>query len=127
MIELPEIMTDSEDEDSDNDFQAPSWTDSPALRELLARQQLVDPQSIFGPVAPLKMEEVFAGSAREKKFRDRTSSAHWTAADKLNSEERRKDRKARERLLRDGGWDMMGQKQALGENSPMPPHNMHRQ
>jgi len=38
-IELPEIHTDSEDEDSaDENFDAPSWTDSPALRAQLARQ-----------------------------------------------------------------------------------------
>jgi Inner centromere protein, ARK binding region len=121
LIELPEIMTDSEDEDPDNEFQAPSWTESPALRQLLSRQQLVDPESIFGPVPPIRMEEVFAGSSREKKFRDRTSSAHWSNLDRLNEEERKKDRKARERLMKDGGWDFLGQKAALGDNSPRPP------
>ena len=102
-INLPEIATDSEDEDSENEFQAPSWTESPALRELLTNQQLVDPMQVFGPIAPLRMEEVFRNKERQKKFRDRTSSAQWHA-DRLTEEERRKDQEARERLMRDGGW-----------------------
>jgi hypothetical protein len=102
-IALPEIATDSEDEDSENEFQAPAWVNSPALRELLTQQQLVDPEQIFGPIAPLQMEEVFKNKERHKKFRDRTSSAVWTN-DKVTEEERKKDREARERLIREGGW-----------------------
>ena len=102
-INLPEIATDSEDEDSDNEFAAPEWVNSPALRELLAQQQHVDPEHIFGPIAPLHMEEVFKNKDKHRKFRDRTSSAVWTN-DKVTEEERRKDREARERLIRDGGW-----------------------
>jgi hypothetical protein len=113
-IVLPDIATDSEDEDSDNDFQAPSWTASPALRDLLEKQQLVDPQSVFGPIAPLHMDEVFRNKDRQKKFRDRTSSANWGGTDKLTEEERKKDRKAREVLMNDGGWDMLSQKTAMG-------------
>lgn len=103
-IALPEIATDSEDEDSENEFQAPDWVNSPALRELLSQQQLVDPEQIFGPIAPLRMEEVFKNKDRHKKFRDRTSSANWNGADRLTDEERAKDREARERLMREGGW-----------------------
>jgi len=102
-IALPEIATDSEDEDSENEFQAPAWVNSPALRELLTQQQLVDPEHIFGPIAPLQMEEVFKNKERHKKFRERTSSAVW-ANDKVTEEERRKDREARERLIKEGGW-----------------------
>lgn len=104
--ELPEIATDSEDEDSDseaNNFQAPSWVNSPALRDLLTQQQLVDPLEVFGPIPPLQMEEIFKNKDRHKRFRERTSSAHWTT-DKLTEEERKKDREGRERLMRDGGW-----------------------
>ncbi|KAH7036257.1 hypothetical protein B0J12DRAFT_268597 [Macrophomina phaseolina] len=104
--ELPEIATDSEDEESDseaNNFQAPSWVNSPALRELLTQQQLVDPLEVFGPIPPLQMEEIFKNKDRHKRFRERTSSAHWTA-DRLTEEERKKDREGRERLMRDGGW-----------------------
>jgi hypothetical protein len=121
-IVLPEINTDSEDDDSDGEkFQAPDWTRTPELRALLEQQQLVDPETVFGPIAPLSMEEVFGrGSSKErmKKFRERTSSANWNGADRLTEEERRKDRKARERLMRDGGWDFKSQKEAMGENSP---------
>ncbi|KIW07872.1 uncharacterized protein PV09_01786 [Verruconis gallopava] len=106
-IHLPEIATDSEDEDSENEFQAPSWTESPALRQLLTEQQLVDPQSVFGPIAPLRMEEVFRNKERQKKFRERTSSANWSGADRLTEEERQRDREARERLMRDGGWSFI--------------------
>jgi hypothetical protein len=103
-IELPEIATDSEDEDSENEFQAPDWVNSPALRELLKQQQLVDPEQVFGPIAPLRMEEIFKNKDRHKKFRDRTSSANWSGADRLTEEERQKDREARERMQREGGW-----------------------
>lgn len=102
-IKLPEIMTDSEDEDSENDFEQPSWVNTPNLREMLASQQLMDPEAIFGPIAPLNMEQVFPNKERHKRFRERTSSAFW-ANDQVTEEERRKEREARERLVRDGAW-----------------------
>lgn len=101
-IDLPEIASDSEDEEED--FQAPDWVNSPALRELLSQQQLIDPEAIFGPIAPLKMEEVFKNKDRHKKFRDRTSSANWNGQDRLTEEERQRDREAREKMMKDGGW-----------------------
>lgn len=107
-IALPEIATDSEDEGSETEFSAPSWVNSPALRELLAQQQLVDPEHVFGPIAPLQMEEVFKNKDRHKRFRDRTSSANWSGADRLTEEERRRDREGRERLMREGGWTFNG-------------------
>jgi hypothetical protein len=102
-IKLPEIMTDSEDEDSDNEFEQPSWVNTPNLRELLTQQQLVDPEQVFGPIAPLNMEQVFPNKERHKRFRERTSSAFW-ANDQVTEEERRKDREAKERLVREGAW-----------------------
>ncbi|KAH7135379.1 hypothetical protein B0J11DRAFT_518207 [Dendryphion nanum] len=102
-INLPDIMTDSEDEDSENEFEQPSWVNTPNLRDMLTQQQLVDPESIFGPIAPLNMEQVFPNKERHKRFRDRTSSAYW-ANDQVTEEERRKEREARERLVRDGAW-----------------------
>lgn len=102
-IKLPEIMTDSEDEDSDNDFEQPSWVNTPNLNEILSRQQLVDPEEVFGPIGPLNMEQMFPDKERQKRFRDRTSSAYW-ANDQVTEEERRKEREARERLVRDGAW-----------------------
>ncbi|KAF1834347.1 hypothetical protein BDW02DRAFT_647691 [Decorospora gaudefroyi] len=102
-IKLPEIMTDSEDEDSENEFEQPSWVNTPNLREMLSNQQLMDPEHIFGPIAPLEMEKVFPNKERHKRFRERTSSAFW-ANDEVTAEEKRKEREARERLVRDGAW-----------------------
>jgi hypothetical protein len=102
-IKLPEIMTDSEDEDSENEFEQPSWVNTPNLREMLTSQQLMDPEQIFGPIAPLNMEAVFPNKERHKRFRERTSSAFW-ANDQVTEEEKRKEREARERLVRDGAW-----------------------
>ena len=93
----------SEDEDSENEFEQPSWVNTPNLRELLTQQQLVDPEQIFGPIAPLNMEQVFPDKDRHKKFRQRTSSAYWVN-DQVTEEEKRKEREARERLVRDGAW-----------------------
>lgn len=102
-IKLPDIMTDSEDEDSENEFEQPSWVATPNLRSMLEQQQLVDPEQIFGPIAPLNMEQVFPNKERHKRFRERTSSAYWTN-DQVTEEERRKEREARERLVREGAW-----------------------
>lgn len=112
-IELPEIATDSED-DEDEDFVQPDWVASPLLRQALQNQQLVDPMEIFGPIEPLRMDDVFRNKDRQKKFRDRTSSANWGGADALTEQERARDKRARERLMDDGGWDMRGQKDAMG-------------
>ena len=108
-IDLPEIPTDSEDEDSDgggkNDFVALGWTNSPDLRRALALQETIDPAQVFGQPAPLNMEEVFNKSKdRFKKFRDRTSSANWSGVDGLTEEEVRKDLEARDTVRRQGGW-----------------------
>lgn len=113
-IALPEILTDSE-EDSESEseeatggFRAPSWVNSPALRDLLTQQQLVDPESVFGPIAPLHMDDVFRNGKngeRLKKFRDRGSSARWVeTGDAVTQEEKKKDQDARAKMFRDGGW-----------------------
>lgn len=108
-IELPDIATDSDDSGDDDDFVPPDWANSPALKELLAQQQLVDPMKVFGPIAPLMMEEVFKGNKeRQAKFRARTSSANWNGPDRLTDEERRRDLEARERFEKDGGWTFNG-------------------
>ncbi|CAI6319718.1 unnamed protein product [Periconia digitata] len=103
-IELPACLDSDEDSDSEADpFEQPSWVDTPNLRELLTQQQLVDPEAIFGPIAPLNMEQMFPDRERHKKFRQRTSSAYWVN-DQVTDEERRKEREARERLVREGAW-----------------------
>ncbi|KND92997.1 Inner centromere-like protein pic1 [Tolypocladium ophioglossoides CBS 100239] len=105
-IELPEIQTDDEDEDEDEtNGMVAAWADSPDLRRALMRQETMDPSQIFGPPAPLNMEEVFNKSKdRWHKFRARTSSANWSGADRLTEDDIRKDLAARDKLRREGGW-----------------------
>ncbi|KAI9674169.1 MAG: hypothetical protein M1817_001987 [Caeruleum heppii] len=111
-IELPDIATDSEGDDysdssaqkSKKDFVVPDWANSPNLRQTLEDQQLVEPETVFGPMAPLHMEEIFKNKDRHHRFRPRTSSANWSGADRLTQEEIRRDMAARERLRREGGW-----------------------
>lgn len=105
-IELPEIETDDEDEEDEAQSTAiAAWANSPFLTRDLERQQLVDPMQIFGAPAPINMEEVFSKSKdRFHKFRDRTSSANWSGADRLTEDDIRKDLAAREKLRREGGW-----------------------
>ena len=107
LIHLPEIPTDIEDEDSDDDnaFPVPAWAEAENLTKALIEQDGLDGDQIFGPIAPLKMEEIFRGNKdRMKRFRDRTSSANWNGPDGLTQEEIMKDNADRERMKRDGGW-----------------------
>ena len=106
-IELPEIPPDDEDEDEDeaHGINIAAWADSPDLRRALMIQETMDSAQIFGPPAPLNMEEVFSKSKeRWHKFRARTSSANWSGTDRLTEADIRKDMAARDNLRRDGGW-----------------------
>lgn len=105
-IVLPEIHTDSEEEDDDkDDFVAAEWTNSPDLRRRLIEQEKMDPAAIFGNPGPLNMEEVFSKSKdRFHKFRTRTSSANWSGQDRLTEDEIKKDLRARDQVRRQGGW-----------------------
>jgi hypothetical protein len=109
-IHLPEIPTDSEDEDSEdegNAFPIPDWATPGHLTEQLIRQEGMDGDAVFGPIAPLKMEEIFAKGNKDrlKRLRDRTSSANWThSGDGLTLEEVRADREQRARMRDEGGW-----------------------
>ncbi|PTB70625.1 hypothetical protein BBK36DRAFT_1108797 [Trichoderma citrinoviride] len=106
-IELPEIQTDDDEDDDDEGggMAVAAWADSPDLRRALMRQESMDPTQIFGPPAPLIMEEVF-NKSKDKwhKFRQRTSSANWSGLDRLTEDDIRKDMAARDKLRRDGGW-----------------------
>jgi hypothetical protein len=87
-IELPDInseYSDSDDEERPRTFDPPDWAQSPELRQQLHLQSTVNPDDIFGPIKPLKMEEVFR--TRQSRFRARTSSANWTGNDRLTVEE----------------------------------------
>ncbi|KAF3917340.1 hypothetical protein ABW21_db0201068 [Orbilia brochopaga] len=103
-IELPEIHTDSEDERDEKAFRVPKWADSPELRQALQDQLGIDPETIFGPIAPLSMEDIFKGRADRAKFRARTSSANWSGADRLTAAEIEADMIERQRILENGGW-----------------------
>jgi hypothetical protein len=112
-IELPEIQTDDDDSEDDagggsgggKQHAVAEWADSPDLKRALMQQESVDPHQIFGPPAPLIMEEVFSKSKdRWHKFRARTSSANWSGADRLTEEEIRRDMQARDQIRREGGW-----------------------
>lgn len=81
---LPDIFSESEDDDDGSVIL--DWANSPELRSMLLRQQQVDPDSVFGPIAPLQMDEVFR-SSRLSRFRPRSSSANWSGQDKLSQQE----------------------------------------
>ncbi|KAI1342329.1 hypothetical protein F5Y15DRAFT_299803 [Xylariaceae sp. FL0016] len=106
-IELPEINTDDEDSDEEDAAKGmvADWADSPNLRRALVEQETMDPFAVFGAPGPINMEEVFSKSKdRFPKFRNRTSSANWSGADRLTEDDIRKDLAAREKMRREGGW-----------------------
>jgi hypothetical protein len=107
-IHLDDIPTDSDEEDSDAEKERkknlPEWVLTPNLDERLREQERLNPDVLFGPIAPLVMEEIFKDKNRHHRFRSRTSSANWFGQDKLTEEEVRADNAARERLRREGGW-----------------------
>jgi hypothetical protein len=104
-IHLPEIATDSEDEDSDADLApVPKWAQPKELELQLRGQEGLEADAIFGPIAPFSLEETFKSDKRIKKFRERTSSANWAGPDGLTQEEIRKDIAERQRLRMNGGW-----------------------
>ncbi|CBF81966.1 uncharacterized protein ANIA_05403 [Aspergillus nidulans FGSC A4] len=104
-IQLPEIATDSEDEDSEAEMlPVPSWAQPKQLETLLRDQEGMEVDSIFGPIAPFSLEETFKADKRIKKFRERTSSANWAGPDGLTQEEIRRDVAERQRLRLNGGW-----------------------
>ncbi|KAI0068208.1 hypothetical protein BV25DRAFT_1875503 [Artomyces pyxidatus] len=90
LIELPEPnseYSDSDDEGRQRGFDAPQWAQSPELRQALETQSTYNPDNIFGPVMPLRMEDLFR--TRHSRFRARTSSANWSGPDGLTQEEDR--------------------------------------
>ncbi|KAI0801301.1 hypothetical protein C8Q74DRAFT_1241345 [Fomes fomentarius] len=88
-IELPDInseYSDSEDEDRPK-RDLPDWAKSPDIAQALQQQSTINPDDIFGPIGPLRMEEIFR--TRHSRFRARTSSANWTGPDELTQAEER--------------------------------------
>jgi hypothetical protein len=104
-IQLPDVHTDSEDEDSDADMvPVPKWAKPEELEAILRDQEGRDPGSIFGPIAPFSLEETFKADKKIRKLRERGSSAHWDGPDGLTQEEIRRDLAERQRLRMNGGW-----------------------
>ncbi|OJJ49068.1 hypothetical protein ASPZODRAFT_129445 [Penicilliopsis zonata CBS 506.65] len=104
-IHLPEIPTDSEDEESDTEIlPVPKWAQPKELDAILRRQEGMEVDSIFGPIAPFSLEETFKADKKLKKFRERTSSANWSGPDGLTQEEIRRDNADRQRLRMNGAW-----------------------
>ncbi|KAG8810190.1 hypothetical protein FRC19_004687, partial [Serendipita sp. 401] len=87
--DLPDIKSeysDSEDESRPRSYNPPIWAQSPDLRQALEDMRTVNPDTIFGAMPQLKMDEIFPGR-RKSKFRARTSSANWAGTDGVTVEE----------------------------------------
>ncbi|CAG8440435.1 10948_t:CDS:2 [Acaulospora colombiana] len=63
----------------------PEWCRQSNLNVALIHQASIDPEIIFGKIQPLNMEKIFRG--RERKFRQRSSSANWFGGDALTIQE----------------------------------------
>ncbi|KAH8919123.1 hypothetical protein BT69DRAFT_1224601 [Atractiella rhizophila] len=65
----------------------PDWAQSPNLRKALLAQGEggPNPDVLFGPIEPLRMEELFR--TRTSQFKVRSSSANWHAGDGLTQKE----------------------------------------
>ncbi|ODV60247.1 uncharacterized protein ASCRUDRAFT_70786 [Ascoidea rubescens DSM 1968] len=81
---LPDINSESEDDHNGNVLK--NWANSPELKQLLLRQQQMDPEKLFGPIQPLRMDEIFQGS-RASRFKGRSSSGRWLAKDNASTQE----------------------------------------
>lgn len=106
-IELEDIPTDSDEEDSEDEkakgATLADWAQSPELRKILEEQERnANADEVFGPAGSPHIEEMF--KERRDRFRNRTSSANWNGSDRLTEEEIRNDRAGRERLRKQGGW-----------------------
>jgi hypothetical protein len=100
------FITSSEDEAEKPSFNVPQWAESPELREILAHQEGINALEVFGPISKIDMEAVFNKTTDDKKnrFRARTSSANWSAADRLNDAEIQADQAARRLMMETGKW-----------------------
>lgn len=72
----------------------------------LKNQLVMDPEAVFGPMAPLSMEDIFKGRGDRvnAKFRNRTSSANWGGQDRLTPAEIEADKIERQRMIENNGW-----------------------
>lgn len=92
-IELPDISSEysnSDDEERNaKKGERPEWAQSPELTRALKDQSTVNPDDIFGPIRPLRMEEIFDGTnSKAIRYRPRASS-NWNGSDRLTPAEER--------------------------------------
>ncbi|CAG8444893.1 2571_t:CDS:2 [Funneliformis caledonium] len=81
-IELPEIDSDEDEKvEIKNKRLRKDWEQSPELKAALMHQSSIDPETIFGKILPLNIDE------REYRLRPRSSSANWSGLDALTEEE----------------------------------------
>ena len=82
--------SDSEDDSPKKPTMAkPSWAESPILVAQLKRQQMINPDDVFGEIKPPAIDDIFRNNNRRghSTFRPRSSSANWSGQDKLTREE----------------------------------------
>jgi hypothetical protein len=67
----------------------PAWAESPILIAQLKRQQMINPDDVFGEIKPPAIDDIFRNNNRRghSTFRPRSSSANWSGQDKLTKEE----------------------------------------
>ncbi|CAI2162831.1 17486_t:CDS:2 [Funneliformis geosporum] len=84
--ELPEIDSDEDEKvEIKNRRIRKDWEQSPELKAALINQSSIDPETIFGKILPLNIDEIFG--EREHRLRPRSSSANWSGLDALTEEE----------------------------------------
>lgn len=110
-IHLIDIQTSDDDDDSEDERERkrrlPEWTYTPNMNTALMNQESIDPDAVFGVIAPANLDEWFPkDKQRLQKLRVRTSSAQWDGPDGLTEEEKRRDLVAKQKISKDGGWSM---------------------
>lgn len=107
-IELPDVDTDSESDESKDGFPVPDWATPGHIEAQLKRQAGVDGTAVFGPVARFNLEQTFARSDANRlaRLRARTSSANWVSkGDHLVRREIIEDNIAQQLIAEHGKWD----------------------
>lgn len=77
--------SDEENEKPQEKQHIPDWAKSPQLKAALRAQKRLNPDTIFGDIRPLKVEDIFSGNSL-KRLRVRGSSANWSK-DQLTQQE----------------------------------------
>lgn len=76
--DLPEILTDDEDKKEKRILEP--WAQTPQLKRLLLHQQHLNPDTIFGAIPPMNIEDIFESQASRQ--RGRASMSNWSPTSK---------------------------------------------